>query len=80
MKNKLVLVGLAIVATTMFSCKKDYNCKCSKTYNNVLGTQTYDDGNYVYKDNRVKAEDRCNKEESTGSDIMGDYTRTCDIQ
>ena len=80
MKNKIILLGLAIVATTMVSCKKDYTCKCSKIYTTSSGSTTKDDGTYTFKDNKVKAEDKCNQQESTGSDINGDYARECDIE
>mgnify|MGYP007080448291 CR=1 FL=1 len=79
MKNKMVLIGLAIVATTMFSCKKDYTCKCSKIYNYDSGSVSVDDGTYIFRDNQARAADQCNKQESTGSDILGGYSRQCDI-
>jgi hypothetical protein len=80
MKNKMILIGLAIVATTMFSCKKDYTCKCSKIYVTSSGSRSVDDGTYIFKDNEVRAQDRCNQQETTGSDISGNYSRQCDIQ
>ncbi len=79
MKSKITLIALAIVATTMFSCKKEYTCKCSKIYTTSSGSVTYDDGSYVLKDNEARAGDQCNKQEGTGSDLRGDYTRECDI-
>ncbi len=80
MKNKLVLIGLAIVATTMFSCKKEYTCECSKIYTTNNGTETLDDGSYVFKDNAARAEKQCDKQERTGSDLGGDYSRQCQIK
>ena len=80
MKSKIIILGLAIVATTMFSCKKDYTCACSKVYTNDLGSITYDDGTYILKDNAARAADQCNKQESTGSDFLGNYSRQCDIK
>ncbi len=79
MKSKLTIIGLAIVATTMFSCKKDYTCKCSKIYVTDNGSVSVDDGSYIFKDNEVRAADQCNKQEGTGTDLRGDYSRQCDI-
>ncbi len=82
MKRK-VLLGVVIALgaiTTMTSCKKDYNCKCTKTYVKSGGSATIDDGVYNYKDTRVKAEQKCNDLEKTDSDLGGDFTRNCDIQ
>jgi hypothetical protein len=80
MKNKIIILGLAIVATTMFSCKKDYTCQCSKVYATSSGSTSTNDGSYIFKDNKVSAESKCSAEESTGSDIGGDYSRQCEIQ
>jgi hypothetical protein len=80
-RRVLIAVVLALGATTtMVSCKKDYTCKCSKTYTKSGGSVTLDDGIYTYKDTRVKAEKRCSDQESQGNDIGGDYTRDCEIQ
>ncbi len=79
MNTKIFLVGLAIVATTMVSCKKDYTCKCSKIRTTSSGSVTTDDGSYVFKDNKVGAASSCDKQEGTGSDILGDYSRQCDL-
>jgi hypothetical protein len=67
---------LAIVATTMTSCKKDYTCKCLRTYTGNSGSLTVDDGNYTDKENKVKAASDCNNQQTTTSD----YTRNCSIQ
>jgi hypothetical protein len=80
MKNKMILVGLAIVAISIFSCKKDYTCKCSKIYTDSTGSVTRDDGSYIFKDNKARAADECNAQEKTGSDINGNYSRQCAIQ
>ncbi|MBA2612065.1 MAG: hypothetical protein H0U95_08845 [Bacteroidetes bacterium] len=80
MKKMMILVaalGLTIATT---SCKKDYVCKCTKTYTGTTSSTTSDDGQYTYKDTRPKADDRCNANEKTGSDLGGSYTRNCDIQ
>lgn len=80
MKNKMIIIGLAIVATSMFSCKKEYTCSCEKIYNTDNGSVAYSDGSYILKDNEARAADQCNKQESTGTDIFGDYSRQCDIK
>ena len=79
MKNKIIVLGLAILATSLFSCKKDYTCKCSKIYTGSVGSVTVNDGTYTFKDNKVRAADKCNQQETTGSDLGGDYSRQCDI-
>jgi hypothetical protein len=79
-KITFLAVVLALGATSMESCKKDYTCKCTKTYTASSSTTTVDDGLYTYDDTRKRAEDKCNNQESTGSDIQGSYTRNCDIQ
>jgi hypothetical protein len=79
MKNKIVLIALAIVASSMFSCKGEYTCKCSKIYNTDNGSVTYDDGSYILKDNEARAGDQCNKQERTGTDLGGDYSRQCEL-
>ena len=73
-------MGLAIVATILFSCEKDYTCKCSKIYVDSTGSVSKDDGSYIFKDNRARAGEECNDQEKTGSDLNGDYSRQCDIQ
>ncbi len=80
--KKTILLGvvLALGATTMVSCKKDYNCKCDKTRTGNSGSITTNDGIYTFKDTRLKAEAKCNDLEETGSDILGAYTKNCEIQ
>ncbi|HWZ21098.1 MAG TPA: hypothetical protein VNW06_00510 [Cytophagaceae bacterium] len=80
MKNKIIILGLAIVATTMFSCKKDYTCQCSKVRVTSTGSTSTDDGSYIFNDNKASAVSKCNAQESTGSDINGDYSRQCEIK
>lgn len=80
MKNKMILIGLAIVACTMFSCKKDYDCKCSKIYTTSNSTTTVDDGEYTFKDSKSRANTQCDSQERTGSDLNGDYSRQCEIE
>ena len=80
--KKTILLAVVLIAagTTMSSCKKDYVCKCSKTYTSGSGSTTNDYSKYTYKDTRKRAEDRCNANTSSGSDIFGDYSVNCQIQ
>ena len=81
MKKTILLAGLLFtIGTSMVSCKKDYVCKCSKTYTTGTGSSTSDFSDYTYKDSRTNAESRCNANEKTGSDIGGDYSINCQIQ
>ena len=82
MKKLIVLVAALALGGAMTSCKKDYVCKCEKTYTKSNGNKTTEtDGSYTFKDTKVRASDRCNKEEGSGNDVLkGDYTRDCQIQ
>ena len=81
MKNKIFLaVVLFSFATSMMSCKKEYVCKCSKTYTSGSGSSTSDYSEYIYKENRVRAEERCDGNTKSGSDLFGDYSVNCQIQ
>lgn len=80
--KKRILMGVAIFSTVAFmsSCKKDYVCKCSKTYTSGSGTNTNDYSKYTYRENRKKAEDRCNDNTKSDTDIFGNYSINCQIQ
>ncbi|MBA3706944.1 MAG: hypothetical protein H0W84_13900 [Bacteroidetes bacterium] len=81
MKNTILLAGaLLLAATSMVSCKKDYNCTCSKTYTSGSGSTTSDYSHYTYKDSRTRAETRCNANETQGSDLYGNYAINCEIK
>jgi len=81
MKTKILLAVIMLsAATTMMSCKKDYVCKCSKTYTTGNGTSTTNYSQYTYKEDRKRAEDRCNDNTRSGSDIYGNYSINCQIQ
>ncbi len=81
MKKIIILVAALGLGGAMTSCKKDYVCKCSKTYTKANGnTETETDGQYTFKDTKPRAADRCNEQEGSGSDISGSYTRDCEIQ
>ncbi len=79
-KTILLAVVLLAAGTSMTSCKKDYVCKCSKTYTSVSGSATVDYSKYIYKDTRKRAEDRCNDNTDSGTDFFGDYSINCQIQ
>ena len=78
---KKVFLALVVVSGfTMASCKKEYTCECKKIHTDDNGTSvTTSDGSYTFKDSRVRAEDKCNDLEGSGTDIMGDYSRECSI-
>lgn len=82
MKQKLILItgALFFMATAMTSCKKDYTCNCSKTYTSGTGTSTKDYSVYTYKENRSRAETRCNENTKSGTDLFGNYSINCQIQ
>jgi hypothetical protein len=79
-KTILLAVVLLAAGTSMTSCKKDYVCKCSKTYTSGSGSATGDYSQYTYKDTRKRAEDRCNDNTDSGTDFFGDYSINCQIQ
>lgn len=64
----------------MASCKKDYTCQCTKTYTSGSGSTTQNYSTYTYKDTKPRAVDRCNSNETTGSDVFGNYSVNCDIR
>lgn len=81
--KKIILLagGLLMMGSLMTSCKKDYVCKCSKTYTSGSGgTSTSSYSTYTYKDNRKRAEDRCNDNTKSDSDVFGNYAINCEIQ
>ena len=80
MKNVTILIIALLTGIIMPSCKKEYLCKCTKTYTGPTSSATYDDDHYTYRDTRSRAADRCNQNERTGTDLGGSYTRNCDIE
>lgn len=78
---KRAIVALVVLsAFTMTSCKKDYTCTCKKIRTDSNGnTSTDSDGTYTFKDSRPRAETRCNDQEGSGTDLLGDYSRECQI-
>ena len=79
-KTILFAAGLLFIGTSMTSCKKDYTCQCSKTYTSGDGSSTSNHSVYTYKDTRKRAEDRCNDNSTSGTDLGGNYSINCDIQ
>ena len=81
MKRTAIMLGAGLILSLTFtSCKKEYTCSCSKTYTTGTGTYTKDNTVYTYNENRKRAEDRCNENTKSGSDILGDYSINCQIQ
>ena len=81
MKKSGILIGtLLLITVFVSSCKKDYTCSCSKTYTGDNSSTTQDYATYTYKDNRARAESRCNDNEKTDSDLLGTYTINCEIK
>ena len=79
-KTILLATAFLFVGSMMVSCKKEYVCNCSKTYTTGTGSSTRDYSTYTYKENRGRAEDRCNDNVETGTDIFGNYSINCEIQ
>lgn len=77
------LAVLTLAAFTMLglaSCKKDYTCECTKTRASETGSVSTKDGVYQFKDTKVRAIDKCNDKETSGTDALGKYTVECDIK
>jgi len=72
-----VIITFGII---MSSCKKDYICKCTKTYTGTSTTVDTEYSQYTYKDTRSKAKSRCNANNDSGSDFFGNYSVNCEIQ
>jgi len=82
MRNDMrkVMLAVAVLGAMSFaSCKKDYTCDCKKVYTGGSSSTTVNDGSYTFKDNRARAEKKCDDLETTGSDILGSYSRECQI-
>lgn len=78
--KKLSFAILALVTLSLGSCKKNYQCACTKTRTSGGTTLITDDGSYTFNDTRARAVTRCNDEEGTGTDVGGAYTRSCEIK
>lgn len=77
---KTIIIAGLLIWLTGTSCRKDFTCKCSKIYTNgpVEPVPNYE--TYTYKEKRNKAEDRCNAHTGSGSDTVGHYDISCQIQ
>ena len=74
------LAFIALFGFAFTSCKKDYTCSCQTVRTNEDGeTSTTNDGTYTYKDSEARAATRCNDQETSGEDLLGTYTRECQI-
>lgn len=80
--KKLIIAAALLLSTGFVACKKDYVCECSKTRTSSSGntTVTTTDGDYTFKDTKSGATTRCNQQEGSGTDGLGDYTRNCEIK
>lgn len=79
-KSILLATFLLTLGVSVTSCKKDYVCKCDKTYSSGTGTSTRDYSQYQFKDTRTRAESRCNEKADSGSDFFGSYSINCQVQ
>jgi hypothetical protein len=71
--KKITLLAIVACAFSLASCKKDYTCECTTTYNGITAT-----GSTTIKDTKKKAKDACEKESTTSS--IGGYTSTTDCK
>ncbi|HXD91974.1 MAG TPA: hypothetical protein VNX01_02110 [Bacteroidia bacterium] len=78
--TKILLAGIVAVAFLTTGCEKDYICKCSKTYTSGSGSSTQNYSTYTYHDTKTTAISRCNGNETSGSDLGGNYSINCEIQ
>ena len=78
--KRLIFPMALFMAIGFTSCKKEYVCDCKKIYTGSSSSTTVDDGSYTYKDTRTRAEDKCNDQETSGSDLGGSYSRECSIR
>lgn len=79
-KLSLTFGTLLLTLLASSSCKREYVCDCKKTYTGESSSTTQDYAKYTYKDNRVGAEQKCDANERTDSDLMGTYTINCSIE
>ena len=78
MKTKIMIIALAVIATTMISCKSDYTCNCSKVRISSSGVTTLtSDGSYTFHTSKGSASTECNAQEHAGTDSTGNYYRQC---
>ena len=78
MKTKIMIIALAVIATTMISCKSDYTCNCNKVRTSSSGsTIITPDGSYTFNTTKGTASTKCNAQEYAGTDSSGNYYRQC---
>lgn len=81
MKNSILVTGaIIIMAASMMSCKKDYTCECTKTRTDGSSTVSSKESVTIFKDNKKRATEKCNDNESNGSDLLGAYSIDCQIK
>lgn len=79
--KKVILTFVVLSGFALVSCKKDYVCACTKVRTDSDGNRnSSSDGNYAFKESRIRAEKKCDDLEETGTDILGNYVRQCDIK
>ena len=78
--KKVFLIAGVLLSISLASCKKEYVCRCTKTYTSGTGTNVNDYALYPYTDTKNKAEDRCNTNNETSGDFDGAYSINCQIQ
>ena len=54
--KKITLLAAVIVAASFASCKKNWNCECTYTYNGVTETETYVSAKMKKKDAKTWCE------------------------
>jgi hypothetical protein len=81
MKKSIISAIVICLGLAFASCKKEYDCECKRTRSDGSGNSiTTVEANYTYKDTRPRADSRCNDNETTGSDGLGNYTIDCEIK
>jgi len=81
LKNIWTCLGLATLMLFNVSCKKDFVCKCKKTSTDITGnTNVQEDGTYIFKDSKIRAEKRCLEQEKVGYDDGEGYKRECELE
>ncbi len=78
--KKIVLIGGVLLSISLTSCRKDYVCRCNKTYTSGTGTNLDNYALYPYNDTKRKAEDRCHTNNLNSADFDGGYSIDCEIE
>ncbi|MDF2451868.1 MAG: hypothetical protein K0S26_1372 [Bacteroidota bacterium] len=73
------ILSILLLTFSLASCKKDYQCTCSKVYNNSIGNNTRDFSVKTIRDNEKNADAKCKNDNSSGSDSLGNYNIACVI-